>query len=390
MMLSIFIYDAQRMKMKQNKTWKFESSILFLRRVCLKTGLSSTLGLLLLFLIWSGLRKVLQKRKNRKRKEDLFKHLLFRQQTDEDMFRKTKLFSAKELEKATDNFNESRICGQGGQGIVYKGMLSDGTIVAIKKLRKVDENQVEQFINEVVILSQINHKNVVKLLGCCLATEVPLLVYEFLPNGTLFDLIRYPNLEFPLTWNMRLKIAADVAGAIAYLHSASSVPIYHRDVESTNVLLDEKNIVKVSDFGTSKFVEVDQTHLTTLVKGTIGYLDPEYFQTSQYTDKSDVYSFGVVLVELLTGQRPISLERSDVQRNLGTLFLASMEANNLEAILDSQISEQAAKGGVMAVAKLARRCLNSLGRMRPTMKEVATELESLRISQIPSNVNDEP
>ncbi|XP_057796398.1 wall-associated receptor kinase 2-like [Salvia miltiorrhiza] len=352
-------------------------------------GLGSALGLVLLLLLFVWLRKILRKRKNKKHKEDLFKHLLLQQQTSEGTFGKTKLFTAKELEKATDNFNENRICGQGGQGIVYKGMLSDGTIVAIKKVKQVDEKQVEQFINEVVILSQINHKNVVKLLGCCLATEAPQLVYEFLPCGTLFDLIRDPKIEFPLTWNMRLKIAADIAGAVAYLHSAS-VPIYHRDIKSTNILLDEKYVIKVSYFGISKFVEVDQTHLTTLVKGTFGYLDPEYFQTSQYTEKSDVYSFGVVLLELLTGQQPISWERSEVERNLATHFLATMEKNNLDAILDTQVFEQGAKEVVTVVAKLARRCLNVKGRMRPTMKEVTTKLESLRMSQMPSTVIDEP
>ncbi|XP_042012515.1 wall-associated receptor kinase-like 8 isoform X2 [Salvia splendens] len=301
-------------------------------------------------------------------------------------FGKTKLFNAKELEKATDHFNKSRICGRGGQGIVYKGMLSDGTIVAIKKLNKVDENQLEQFINEVVILSQINHKNVVRLLGCCLATQDPLLVYEFLPNGTLFDSIHDPKPEFPLTWNMRLKIATDVAGALAYLHFASSVPIYHRDIKSTNILLDEKYVVKVSDFGISKLVEVDQTHLTTVVKGTFGYLDPEYYQTSQYTEKSDVYSFGVVLLELLTGQRPISMERTEVGRNLASHFLAYIGADNLDAILDARVLEEGGKDEVIAVARLARRCLNVRGQMRPTMKEVATELESLVMSQIhPAN-----
>ncbi|XP_042067123.1 wall-associated receptor kinase-like 1 [Salvia splendens] len=218
---------------------------------------------------------------------------------------------------------------------------------------------------------------------CCLAFEVPLLVYEYVPNGTLFDLIHQSQL--PISWNMRIKIAADIAGAVAYLHFASSVPIYHRDIKSTNILMDEKYVVKVSDFGTSKFVAVDQTHLTTLVKGTFGYLDPEYFQTSQYTDKGDVYSFGVILVELLTGQRAISLDVSQ-ERNLSTRFLACMEANNLDAIIDTQVSKQAKIEEVIEFARLAKRCLNITGRMRPNMKEVARELESLSVSQLSANV----
>ncbi|KAL1568201.1 non-specific serine/threonine protein kinase [Salvia divinorum] len=356
------------------------------------TGIGSGLGFLLLILVFFWLYKLLRKRKEKMVKDKFFKRnggLLLQQQTNEGALGKTKVFPAKELEVATDNFNESRIIGQGGQGTVYKGMLHDGKIVAIKKSKLVEVNQLEQFINEVVILSQINHRNVVKLLGCCLETEVPLLIYEFMPNGTLFSLIHDPSSEFPCTWNMRLKIAADIAGALAYLHSASSVPIYHRDIKSSNILLDEKYVVKVSDFGTSRSIATDQTHLTTLVKGTFGYLDPEYFLSSQFTEKSDVYSFGVVLVELLTGQRPISLDRTEEERGLATRFLACMEGECMDTILDPQVREQGRKEEVSLVAKLAQRCLNLKGRMRPTMKEVATELESFRMSEMSSGVNVE-
>ncbi|KAL2462630.1 Wall-associated receptor kinase-like 9 [Forsythia ovata] len=355
-------------------------------KVAIGAGLGSGIGLLLLLSTCFWLHKFQKRRKIKKQKEKFFKRnggLLLQQQisTNEYILEKTKLFTAKELEKATDRFNESRILGQGGQGTVYKGMLSDGNIVAIKKSKLVDENQVEQFINEVVLLSQINHRNIVKLLGCCLETEVPLLVYEFISNGTLFDHIHDDSPEFPFSWNMRLKIAVEVAGALAHLHYATSLPIYHRDIKSTNILLDEKYAAKVSDFGTSRSIAVDQTHLTTLVKGTFGYLDPEYFQSSQFTEKSDVYSFGVVLVELLTRKRPISSDRIEEERSLATRFLLCMERNNLETILDSQVLQRGRKEELIAVAKLAKRCLNLNGKNRPTMKEVATELESIRMSQ---------
>jgi len=189
----------------------------------------------------------------------------------------TKLFSSKDLHKATDHFNVNRILGQGGQDTVYIGMLADGRIVAVKKSKVIDEGKLGEFINEVVILSQINHRNVVKLIGCCLETEVPLLVYEYIPNGTLFQYANGQNEKFLLTWNMRLRIAIKVAEALFYLHSAASTPIYYWNIKSINILLDDEYTAKIAYFGTSRSIIVDQTHLTTLVHETFGYLDLEYF-----------------------------------------------------------------------------------------------------------------
>ncbi|KAI8016660.1 Wall-associated receptor kinase 2 [Camellia lanceoleosa] len=349
-------------------------------------GLISGIGVLLLIIASWWLYKVQEKRNNKKRKEKFFKRnggLLLKEKLSssscDGSVEKTKLFSSKELEKATDHYNEDRILGQVGQGTVYKGMLSDGSIVAIKKSKIVDEGNVGQFINEVVILSQINHRNVVKLLGCCLETEVPLVVYELVSNGTLFEHIHDANEDFPLPWEMRLRIATEIAGALSYLHSAASVPIYHRDIKSTNILLDDKYRVKVSDFGSSRSVAIDQTHFTTQVQGTFGYLDPEYFQSSQFTEKSDVYSFGVVIVELLTGQKAISSDRSQESRSLATFFIQSMEDNHLFEILDQKIIKEDWREEIVAVAHLAKRCLNLNGKKRPTMKDVAVELEGIRM-----------
>nr|XP_017233373.1 PREDICTED: LOW QUALITY PROTEIN: wall-associated receptor kinase-like 1 [Daucus carota subsp. sativus]XP_017233376.1 PREDICTED: LOW QUALITY PROTEIN: wall-associated receptor kinase-like 1 [Daucus carota subsp. sativus] len=344
---------------------------------------ASCAGLGGLLLWW--LYKVIIRRKKSKLKEKFFKRnggLLLHQQMSsyEGNVEKTKLFTSKELEKATDHFNVDRILGQGGQGTVYKGMLTDGKIVAVKKSKIEDETKLEHFINEVVILSQINHRNVVKLHGCCLETEVPLLVYEFIPNGTLFEYIHDRNENFPLTWDVRVRVATEVAGALSYLHSAASIPIYHRDIKSSNILLDEKHRAKVADFGTSRNISIDQTHLTTRVQGTFGYLDPEYFQTSQFTDKSDVYSFGVVLVELLTGERPILRPRLDDQeRSLVAHFVLAMEQGRIFDILDSQILKEGMKEEITRFAELAYRCLNLNGRRRPSMKQVAAELESIRM-----------
>ncbi|KAG8366696.1 hypothetical protein BUALT_Bualt17G0106300 [Buddleja alternifolia] len=339
-------------------------------------------GLILLLGLWVSI-KAIRRRVKAIRKRKFFKRnggLLLQQQlssSNDNNLEKIKLFSSNELAQATDQYNENRVLGRGGQGTVYKGMLTDGKIVAIKKSKRLDEGDLKVFINEVVIVSQINHRNVVKLLGCCLETEVPMLVYEFIPNGTLHQHIHDPNEEFPLSWDMRVRIATEIAGGLAYLHSAASTPIYHRDIKSTNILLDEKYKAKISDFGTSRSIAIDQTHLTTRVLGTFGYLDPEYFRSSQFTDKSDVDSFGVVMIELLTGEKAVTSMRAETGRNLAMHFLDSMEENNLFDILDSKVLKEGRREEIEAIAELARRCLHLNGKKRPTMREVAVELEGI-------------
>ncbi|BFG18483.1 hypothetical protein CerSpe_047570 [Prunus speciosa] len=291
-----------------------------------------------------------------------------------------KIFTAEELEKATNNYSETRIVGKGGFGTVYKGILVDGRVVAIKKSKMVDQSQIEQFINEVLVLSQINHRNVVKLLGCCFETEVPLLVYEFVTKGTLFNYIHNTSkaTKSNNSWEIRLRIATETAGVLSYLHSAASVPIIHRDVKSTNILLDETLTAKVSDFGASRLVPIDQDELSTMVQGTLGYLDPEYLQTSQLTEKSDVYSFGVVLVELLTRKKALSFDQPEEERNLAMYFLSALKEDRLLQVLDDCIVTEGNIEQLKEVSNLAKRCLRVKGEERPTMKEVAMELEGLR------------
>ncbi|XP_050875987.1 putative wall-associated receptor kinase-like 11 [Lathyrus oleraceus] len=218
----------------------------------------------------------LKKRKLVKHKEHFFQQnggLLLQQEIGKDRgsIETAQVFTIEELNESTNNFDEKKILGQGGQGIVYKGVLQDKRIVAIKKSKINDPNQIEPFINEVAVLSKINHGNVVKLLGCCLETEVPLLVYELIPNGTLYEHLHDQNQSIKLTWKTRLRIAKETAGVLAYLHSAASTPVIHRDVKSTNILLDD-NLTAVFNFGALRIVPLDHTRITTLNFGVHNYI----------------------------------------------------------------------------------------------------------------------
>ncbi|KAI9122864.1 hypothetical protein K1719_005753 [Acacia pycnantha] len=312
----------------------------------IEISLGISVGLLVIFtlvstLCWGNKQRALKQFRRQYFEQNGGNYMLQQLHQQQGYIDRTKIFTEDELKIATNNFDESRILGCGGQGTVYKGILPDNSLVAIKKSRVGgDPRQVNDFINEVPVLSQINHRNVVKLFGCCLETEVPLLVYEFVDNGTLLDHIDPQKNENSLSWETRLRIAAETAEAVSYLHSAASIPIIHRDIKSANILLDHSHQAKVSDFGASRLVPLDETQVTTVVQGTLGYLDPEYLLTGQLNEKSDVYSFGVVLVELITGNK----------------------ANA------QQLKE---------FAFLARRCIRVNGEERPTMKEVATELEGL-------------
>ncbi|KAK1631631.1 hypothetical protein QYE76_005946 [Lolium multiflorum] len=299
-----------------------------------------------------------------------------------------KIFHEEELQQATDNFSEKQILGHGGHGTVYKGLLKGNVEVAVKKCKTIDEQHKKEFGKEMAILSQINHKNIVKLLGCCLEVEVPMLVYEFVPNGTLFHLIHGNHGRY-ISLATRLGIAIESADALTYLHSSASTPILHGDVKSPNILLDGNHSAKVSDFGASILAPTDESQFVTLVQGTCGYLDPEYMQTCYLTDKSDVYSFGVVLVELLTGKIPFNLDAPEKEKSLAMMFMSAMKENRLADILDDQVKHDDNMEILEEIAELAKQCLDMCGDNRPSMKEVTEKLDGLmKVMQHPWTQQD--
>ncbi|KAJ6311029.1 hypothetical protein OIU76_015701 [Salix suchowensis] len=194
---------------------------------------------------------------------------------------RVRIFSEADLTKATNNYDDGKKIGEGGFGSVYKGVLADGTVVAVKKSKGVDKSQMnEDFQHEICVVSQVNHKNVVKLLGLCLETKVPLLVYEFISNGTLFKHIHDKRSRILASWSNLLRIASEAALALDYLHSLADPPVIHGDVKSVNILLDDNYTAKVADFGASVLISPGQTNiLVSKIQGTFGYLDPEYLLT---------------------------------------------------------------------------------------------------------------
>lgn len=291
-----------------------------------------------------------------------------------------KIFTGKEIKKATSNFSKDRLLGSGGYGEVYKGMLKDGTEVAVKCAKLGNTKGTDQVLNEVRILCQVNHRSLVGLLGCCVELEQPIMVYEYISNGTLLEHLQglKPGGRGKLAWPRRLQIAHDTAEGLSYLHSSATPPIYHRDVKSSNILLDEKLNAKVSDFGLSRLAHTDMSHISTCAQGTLGYLDPEYYKKYQLTDKSDVYSFGVVLLELLTSQKAIDFNRAEDDVNLAVYVRRMVEEERLMETVDPVLKEKASElelETMKALAFLAVGCLEEQRQNRPSMKEVAEEIE---------------
>ncbi|XP_011028446.1 PREDICTED: probable leucine-rich repeat receptor-like protein kinase At5g49770 isoform X1 [Populus euphratica] len=288
-------------------------------------------------------------------------------------------FSFEELRKYSNNFSETNDIGSGGYGNVYRGVLPTGELIAIKRAQQGSMQGGLEFKTEIELLSRVHHKNVVSLLGFCFDRGEQMLVYEFVPNGSLMESLSGKT-GIRLDWVRRLKVALGAARGLAYLHELANPPIIHRDIKSSNILLDERLNAKVADFGLSKPMGDSEkghlTHVTTQVKGTMGYMDPEYYMTQQLTEKSDVYSFGVVMLELLTGKRPIEKGKY-VVREVKTALDRAKYLYNLGELLDSSIGLDTTLKGLDKFVDVALKCVEENGSDRPTMGEVVKEIENI-------------
>ncbi|KAM3740111.1 hypothetical protein ACB098_08G074000 [Castanea mollissima] len=287
-----------------------------------------------------------------------------------------KNFTYREMAVATNSFDKSTQVGEGGYGKVYKGILVDGTVVAIKRAREGSLQGEKEFLTEIEFMSRLHHRNLVSLIGFCDEEGEQMLVYEFMSNGTLRDHLSAKCNE-PLSFAMRLRIALESAKGILYLHAEANPPIFHRDIKASNILLDSKYMAKIADFGLSRLAplpDIEGTvpaHVSTVVKGTPGYLDPEYCLTHKLTDKSDVYSLGVVFLELLTGMQPISRGKNIVRE-----VNVACKSGMIFSIIDGKMGSYPPKC-VVNFLNLALKCCEDETNARPSMAEVVRELESI-------------
>ncbi|KAG6473925.1 leucine-rich repeat receptor protein kinase HPCA1-like [Zingiber officinale] len=297
--------------------------------------------------------------------------------SDAPQLKGVRWFSYEELRRCTNNFSVSNEIGSGGYGKVYRGMLPGGPIVAIKRAQQGSTQGALEFKTEIELLSRVHHKNLVSLVGFCFDQGEQMLVYEFVPNGTLRESLSGKS-GILLDWRRRLRIALGSARGLAYLHELADPPIIHRDVKSSNILLDENLNAKVADFGLSKLISDDEKgHVSTQVKGTMGYLDPEYYMTQQLTDKSDVYSFGVVMLEMITAKQPIVKGKYIVREVKMAIDSSDEEFYGLKELMDPVIQIATNLIGFRKYTELALRCLEELAADRPTMSDVVKEIEML-------------
>nr|XP_010933988.1 probable receptor-like protein kinase At5g24010 [Elaeis guineensis] len=280
-----------------------------------------------------------------------------------------------EIKLATNDFDDDLVIGTGGFGKVYRGVLSDGTRVAVKRAARGSAQGYPEFQSEITLLSKIRHRHLVSLIGYCAEQSEMILVYEYMEKGPLRNYLYGSDLPW-LSWKQRLQICIGAARGLHYLHTGYSQNIIHRDIKSSNILLGDNHSAKVSDFGLSRWgPSYGETHVSTKVKGTIGYLDPEYFKILKLTDKSDVYSFGMLLLEVLCARPVIDQTLSREQVNLGEWALHCKRRGQLEKVIDPRIVGKINVNSLSKFCETAEKCLAEYGEERPTMADVLWNLE---------------
>ncbi|KQK23896.1 probable serine/threonine-protein kinase At1g01540 [Brachypodium distachyon] len=285
-------------------------------------------------------------------------------------------FTLRELEEATDGLTEENVIGEGGYGIVYKGTLQDSTIIAVKNLLNNRGQAEKEFKVEVEAIGRVRHKNLVRLLGYCVEGAYRMLVYEYVDNGNLDQWLHGDIGEVsPLTWDMRLNIIIGTAKGLAYLHEGLEPKVVHRDIKSSNILLDQQWNAKVSDFGLAKLLCSEASYVTTRVMGTFGYVAPEYASTGMLTERSDVYSFGVLLMEIITGRSPVDYTRAPGEVNLVEWLKNMVAERKAEQVVDPKMPEKPSPKALKRALLVALRCVDPDGHKRPKMGHVIHMLE---------------
>ncbi|OMO82776.1 hypothetical protein COLO4_22837 [Corchorus olitorius] len=289
---------------------------------------------------------------------------------------KTGIFTLRQIKAATNNFDEANKIGEGGFGSVYKGILLDGTIVAVKQLSSRSTQGHREFVNEIGMISGLQHPNVVRLYGCCAEGNQLLLVYEYMENNNLaHSLFGEKEVQLNLDWPTRLRICIGIAKGLAFLHEESPLKMVHRDIKTTNVLLDKDINPKISDFGLARLDEEENTHISTRVAGTIGYMAPEYALWGYLTYKADVYSFGVVALEIVAGKSNMKYRPNENFVCLLDWALVEQQKGNLMELVDPKVGTEFNKEEAMTIIKVALLCTNSSPALRPTMSQVVSMLE---------------